>query len=434
MARNRYDETWHRLREWTKGQPVSERLAAQILIHEGFADVDPSHPLGGRDGGKDAIANRAGTRFVMAAYFPRGQQTFSAIQAKFESDLQGLPKNSARGIAFVTNQELLLSDREVLCSLAEPSIAEIYHLERITAVLDAPDMAMVREQFLEIAAADSPTIKLGGTGGSAPGAGGGGGGAMGSESKGGDGGRGGNINLAGQPGKAPGAGGGGAGAIGDGAIGGEGGGGGEILSVLFGPEEIGPGSGVHHFDIQVGKGGRNGPGEDTIINFCDESGNVLRSVIASGGKAGAPPIIPPRSRPPTQEEVDSGFKVTCVLAAEFIRIKNGFVTIVDGGWDLWTANSNPFQIVLPLLIEVTTGAVEPGAILDVSIVVLNPTGFQVHEQEQTITISDALVRRSRFGATLEFTGSLAGVWRIQVLAGGRVVGEFPIEIRISDAK
>ena len=48
--RNRYDETWHRLRESTKGQPPSERLAAQILINEGFTDVDQSHPLGGRDG------------------------------------------------------------------------------------------------------------------------------------------------------------------------------------------------------------------------------------------------------------------------------------------------------------------------------------------------------------------------------------------------
>ncbi len=54
MARTRDDETWHRLREWTKGQTPSERLAAQILIHEGLIDLDPSHPLGGKDGGKDA--------------------------------------------------------------------------------------------------------------------------------------------------------------------------------------------------------------------------------------------------------------------------------------------------------------------------------------------------------------------------------------------
>ena len=74
MTRNRYDETWHRLIEWTKGQAPSERLAAQILVHEGFSSLDPSHPLGGPDGGKDAMANKDGLRFAMAVYFPRGPQ------------------------------------------------------------------------------------------------------------------------------------------------------------------------------------------------------------------------------------------------------------------------------------------------------------------------------------------------------------------------
>jgi hypothetical protein len=36
--RNRCDETWHRLRERTKGQTPSERLAAQILANEGFTE------------------------------------------------------------------------------------------------------------------------------------------------------------------------------------------------------------------------------------------------------------------------------------------------------------------------------------------------------------------------------------------------------------
>ena len=86
MARNRHDETWHRLHERTKGQTRSERLAAQILFHERFVDFDPSHPLGGKDGGKDAIATKEGMRFAMAVYFPRGQQTLNAIRVKFEGD------------------------------------------------------------------------------------------------------------------------------------------------------------------------------------------------------------------------------------------------------------------------------------------------------------------------------------------------------------
>ena len=71
---HRPDETWHRLREWTYGQAQSERLAAQLLLSEGFTDLDPSHPLGGPDGKKDAICRKDCEKWIMAVYFARGQQ------------------------------------------------------------------------------------------------------------------------------------------------------------------------------------------------------------------------------------------------------------------------------------------------------------------------------------------------------------------------
>ncbi len=77
---NRWDETWHKLREWTNGQAQSERLAAQILLHEGYNNLDPSHPIGGKDGGKDAVCNKDNQKYLMAVYFPKGQQKFSAIK------------------------------------------------------------------------------------------------------------------------------------------------------------------------------------------------------------------------------------------------------------------------------------------------------------------------------------------------------------------
>jgi hypothetical protein len=184
MARNRFDETWHRLREWTKGQAQSERLAGQILIHAGFLNFDPSHPLGGPDGGRDGIATKAGISFAMAVYFPRGEQKFQDIKAKFEGDLAGARRNSAQGMAFVTNQELTLSEREIIATLASPMVVELYHLERITAILDTPGMAKVREQFLDIEM-DRPVFEVGGRGGTAPSSGGGGGGAIGEDATGG---------------------------------------------------------------------------------------------------------------------------------------------------------------------------------------------------------------------------------------------------------
>src|SRR5690348_11139109 len=100
MTIARWDETWHRLREWTNGQAPSERLAAQILLSDGFTGVDPSHPLGGKDGGKDAICVRDGKQWVMAAYFPRGELSFAAIKKKFSSDLRVARKALPEGLAF----------------------------------------------------------------------------------------------------------------------------------------------------------------------------------------------------------------------------------------------------------------------------------------------------------------------------------------------
>ena len=65
-------ETWHRLREWDKGQSESERLAARLLPLEGFVRIDPSHPLGGPDGGKDIVCKRDAKTWIVAAYSPRG--------------------------------------------------------------------------------------------------------------------------------------------------------------------------------------------------------------------------------------------------------------------------------------------------------------------------------------------------------------------------
>ena len=122
------DETWRRLLEWTSGQAASERLSAQILRADGFTDIDPSHPLGGKDNKKDAVAYKDGIRFIMAAYFPRGQQTFGEIKNKFQSDATGIDLNHADGIAFVTNQELRLSECEDLKSRVSGKRVELYQL------------------------------------------------------------------------------------------------------------------------------------------------------------------------------------------------------------------------------------------------------------------------------------------------------------------
>lgn len=144
-------ETWRRLLEWDRGQADAERLAARILRMDGFAAIDPSHPLGGPDGLKDVVCRRGEDKWIGAAYFPRGQQSFGQIRDKLTADVEGVEKNGASGIAFVTNQELSLGERGQLAEARPDTALELYHLERIASILDWPPCYGLRLDFLGIA-------------------------------------------------------------------------------------------------------------------------------------------------------------------------------------------------------------------------------------------------------------------------------------------
>ena len=152
MSRRRTNgtETWARLRDWVHGQPAAERLAAHVLRVEGFTSVDPSHPLGGPDGLKDVKCLRQSTPFVGAAYFPRGQQVFGRIKRKFDQDIKGVDKNKVSGLAFVTNQEITLGQRQELTASAGEKHLELFHLERVATILDYPQCYGIRLEFLDI--------------------------------------------------------------------------------------------------------------------------------------------------------------------------------------------------------------------------------------------------------------------------------------------
>lgn len=143
-------ETFNRLLNWDRGQAPSERLAAIILSKEGFKGIDPSHPLGGKDGLKDMVLSFNGKRWIGAVYFPRGQQTFSDIKAKFTHDLSGINANNAEGLAFVTNQEIRLAERKILAEIVPQIDVQIYHLERIASLLNTPSCYGIRMEFLDI--------------------------------------------------------------------------------------------------------------------------------------------------------------------------------------------------------------------------------------------------------------------------------------------
>lgn len=147
---SRGNDTRIKLRNWSDGQPAAEGLAAQILRAEGYESVDPSHPLGGRDGLKDIVCTHQNHQWIGAAFFPNRQPSFSTIQRKFRDDLQGVTTNRVDGIVFVTNQELSVREREKLTVVAGNVKVEIFHLERIVSILNSPVCYGIRLEYLGI--------------------------------------------------------------------------------------------------------------------------------------------------------------------------------------------------------------------------------------------------------------------------------------------
>lgn len=145
-------DTELKLKFWRGDQIGAERLAATVLHIDGFSSVDPQCPLGGPDGLKDVLCEKNGWRYVAAAYFPTAEQKFKAVKDKFAHDLDGVAKNSANGIVFLTNQSLTPSERDALSQLSTEFGHKtiLYHLERLRALLDSPSGYGARLEFLDI--------------------------------------------------------------------------------------------------------------------------------------------------------------------------------------------------------------------------------------------------------------------------------------------
>ena len=144
-------DTEVRLVAWRDGSTQAERLSAAILKLAGYEEINPQAPIGGPDGGQDVLCARGGITWVGAVYFPPTLVTFTAVRRKFESDLAKVPQKH-RGFAFITNRPLTPIQRTALETAGTKAgkDVDIFHLERLRALLDGPRGYGARLQFLGI--------------------------------------------------------------------------------------------------------------------------------------------------------------------------------------------------------------------------------------------------------------------------------------------
>jgi fido (protein-threonine AMPylation protein) len=145
---------------WRGGPTQAERMVAALLRVEGYQNVEPQAPLGGPDGRADVLCDRGGYSYVAAAYFPPTNQEYDDIVEKFQHDIGGVVTRKRSAFAFFTNQRLTRGERKDLKGkgLAKSVECEIYDVERISGMLDAPSGYGLRAAYLAISMSDAEQI------------------------------------------------------------------------------------------------------------------------------------------------------------------------------------------------------------------------------------------------------------------------------------
>lgn len=131
---------------------------ALISIDKRFTDVQPRHPRGGPDGGRDIEATfRQEQRAYGAVGFVNqandSDEQKQSIKGKFKSDLESALNADTKPAVFIflTNINLTIGEKEPLVQHAKTAglvYCEIIDRERLRISLDSPDGFSIRFQYL----------------------------------------------------------------------------------------------------------------------------------------------------------------------------------------------------------------------------------------------------------------------------------------------
>lgn len=311
----------------------------------------------------------------------------------------------------------------------------------------------IKASFSNVAVVISNSnVQLGGEGGKAPGAGGGGGGAIGPGARGGKGGKGGRVtDLEGkqlpedkvselktetdmEP--PPGSGGSGAGSLGPGAVGGDGGDGGDAM---MGNLDVEPGD---LFEFEVGAGGKSVrlPGQhgesggETIVTHKSADGKLKRVLRVRGGEGAKSGNLPDDWATISSTDLEGGFQISTLLAANVLEMKNGLVGMLGGNWGKFYAPTIPHETTWPILCVATWIKLEPGHVRGIQLCLSDPNGLEVSRLALSVP-SDATKEYScswlrEIGAPL----TQEGLWRLSVISGEYLLSDILIRVELPGSK
>ncbi|MES2462344.1 MAG: hypothetical protein V4671_17295 [Armatimonadota bacterium] len=148
--------TDERLKSWLNANQVGrERMCLSVLaIDKRFSNVQPRHPEGGPDGGRDIVAVFEGEQTAFNTANDSREQK-REINKKFQHDLVSAlqAKQKPQVFIFLTNVGLTVGEKDNLVEQGKAkglTYCEIFDRERIRIALDSADGFSIRFQYLNI--------------------------------------------------------------------------------------------------------------------------------------------------------------------------------------------------------------------------------------------------------------------------------------------
>lgn len=227
----------------------------------------------------------------------------------------------------------------------------------------------------------------------------------------------------------PGAGGAGAGAMGDNAKGGDGGSGGEHVSAVVDIAALRK-AGFHHIEYVVGKGGGSGcDGEDSVANFVTEDGRVLKTIRASGGRGGGA-VLPEGVVEVSPDDIQDGFRVTTLMLANAVEIRDGLFFLMGADWERYTAPDIPFEITWLVVGTARWTPRQWSASRALSLSLVGPDG--VGAFRQTLIIPAEAGPQGGYRCVIQIRANLSstGVWRVRLRSGNFLLADTDISVTV----
>jgi hypothetical protein len=131
-------------------------------------------------------------------------------------------------------------------------------------------------------------------------------------------------------------------------------------------------------------------------------------------------------------DLEQGLRVSSLHLAQCIHLHHGLLDLLSADWEYYELQTLPSEIQWPLACTILMGQIEFGTMLELAVVVSDPSGFNVFKQTFTVVKDGddcrkvALVHQI---PNLQFTVSTPGVWVIAIVSGGIELARLSIEIR-----